>query len=1008
MAPRSHKARGGHEDDSDAISELSHSEMDDASVRSGMSKSGAFVRKKFGGLTKPRKFGRQKSGDSASVGSGSKVSKKSRTGVPGASRTTASSGSRTTRTNGAPPSPGVVRARGGDARSVGSGGTSRSKGSQTDKQRLTKDAKSRFNIGLVYLKTGDYAKAQENLEHSLYCHIQLSGHNAKNYSNDTLVAIASVREKLGDCYVANTAIVDKCLALDHYEESRRLLKSMAPEDAPDIVKEMLERVEEQLKNPELCSGEQRRRPEFPPSISKYQMVGKYEMKGNAKAKATLGVGVAAGAGVAAAAATPPDTKSKWPKRSTHLSNLGLEKVDILGVGKGLGKLADFATDVVDKIEDVFDDSSSEGSRSLHRRSNNSHHHEEGFQTALSHMDRDNHRTALNYLASMQEGGSMKDEHFRASMAGAMLKVADSALEAEKVSVATDAYEEAFAVLKQDENSGAKLKHAMKGCIKGHKLLAMEMESMRDYSSSIQHRSRAYQLLEEDNRVIPACHQLMKIAYLHGEREDFAKSTVTLSDAIRRLFKGVKSLDVMPADRFALLIQCYNMRAICHAKSKKWNEALEQYDDLLPLIETKQGKGSRDYYTALIHKAALLVTMGNHRLSAATLQKYMQLRASDGMVVDNNTHLLALDTFAATQLKSGNVDKAVTVFQKKLDFLKTNLPQDDDQISDTKHKLGCLLAYSKDHEAALPLLNESLQSRKVLYDGKHKSVFETSWAVAATNQSLGDSGKALREYVALIDKMTKMNEVPIDAVTIHNSAGKLFYEDGKMDKAVQSFNQALRLAETAGKPELTAEIMLNLANALSARGDADKAMKYYDKLLKNRSLKKTKLFFLTLYNKSLLQIKLGEIDEATDVLVKIAETRSSMANNVRGEIYLTLGSLAVKEGHYDEAVEHYEKSLEVVEEDDIIGIAQAKKSIGMAQLAAGHEDDAIAILEDVLEDLSQPNVPNGKTTILMQAETWNCLARVYKKQGDISEAKNYAKLGTYHSFALSPCQSSLVS
>lgn len=61
-----------------------------------------------------------------------------------------------------------VRSRG----SVGTAGTASNTTSKYTK-KLIKDSKARFNIGLVYLKTGDYAKAQENLEHSMYCYIQL-------------------------------------------------------------------------------------------------------------------------------------------------------------------------------------------------------------------------------------------------------------------------------------------------------------------------------------------------------------------------------------------------------------------------------------------------------------------------------------------------------------------------------------------------------------------------------------------------------------------------------------------------------------------------------------------------------------------------------------------------------------------------------------------------------------------------------------------------------------------
>ena len=173
------------------------------------------------------------------------------------------------------------------------------------------------------------------------------------------------------------------------------------------------------------------------------------------------------------------------------------------------------------------------------------------------------------------------------------------MESDKASVATDAYEEAFGILRQDEPEGETTKLARRGCVKGHKLMAVAMENVRDYGSAIQHRNRVYQIFDENNQCIPAGRQLLQIAYLHGEKDDYAKGAVALSDAIRRLFKGVKSLDLMPAERTDLLIQCYRMRAICYAKTQKWQDALDQYDELLPLVAKKEGQGSKQYNAALI-------------------------------------------------------------------------------------------------------------------------------------------------------------------------------------------------------------------------------------------------------------------------------------------------------------------------------------------------------------------------------------------------------------------------
>ena len=121
--------------------------------------------------------------------------------------------------------------------------------------RLSRDSKSRYKIGEVYLKTGHYTKAEDNLSHSLYCYIQIHGKDTSNYSNEATIQIAGVRERLGDCYAANPDVQDKCLAMDHYVEVRRLLQNSDGGNVVGEAKTMLERVEEKINDPELLTAD---------------------------------------------------------------------------------------------------------------------------------------------------------------------------------------------------------------------------------------------------------------------------------------------------------------------------------------------------------------------------------------------------------------------------------------------------------------------------------------------------------------------------------------------------------------------------------------------------------------------------------------------------------------------------------------------------------------------------------------------------------------------------------
>ena len=372
-------------------------------------------------------------------------------------------------------------------------------------------------------------------------------------------------------------------------------------------------------------------------------------------------------------------------------------------------------------------------------------------------------------------------------------------------------------------------------------------------------------------------------------------------------------------------------------------------------------------------------------------KYFELNSIDisPLIVDDSDYVLALDTCAATYLKIGNTDKAIQIFEKKLAFVNRLRDSDEmrDMRSDTMHKLGCLLASKNQLNAALPLLNEALDVRRYLYDEKSTSVLESTWAVAATTQTLGDTNRALREYSVLLDKMDKSDDnFPVSSVLIHNSAGKLFSEEGKVDKAIYCFRQALLAADTQ---EMKIEISLNLANSLSANGEENKAMELYDRLLKSKSTKQTKLFFLALFNKSHLLIKLGEVEEAKEMLHKITETPSSLADDVRVSVYLTLGNLSVSDGKQSEALMYFENSLDVVNDGDVESLVQVKKHIGMTYFVTGQFYKAIDSLEDALKALAERE---GKSTDLLKVDLWNLLSRVYRKKADLSQAKNFANLG----------------
>ena len=994
-----------------------------------------------------------------------------------------------------------------------------------DRDRLEKDAKSRFKLGLVYMKTLDFTKAQDNLEHSMYCYVQLHGHDGQQYTNDVKLAVGGIRENLGDCYTENPSSTDKGLAMDHYEESRRLLESISPNDAPENIDDMLKTVDDKIQA--LVASGISRRPTSAPNQVKKIVAREADGDGGSVCGASVkGAPSLAGSGGASVATS---TATEVVKTSSRTALLKSKLAAQAGKSKLAGKLklskkydenpsnddepdpehdqllSDIASELLRNLEikdhttgmttyhacfvgteavDFMVTSELASSREEAVKVGNemqtagyfehvagantfkddvTFYHFKGptisneFVEAIDEMELGNHSTAADILTAVRDGGSLMNADFREEWYSCAVQVADSALQAGKVSLATDSYEAMYSVLKKYDDTGYDLMLAVKGCIKGHKLSAIESESMKDNVSAIKHRMRMYELLIADYHIITACRQLLKIAHLHGEENDYSSAASTVTDAIERLSSVVGSLDddppsvvsreelrqfvhscgmaaiddeelnilfdtidtdnsgelsleeVMcyfhalqgvnkddfgkmvgkflkgPKDRLDLLGHCHKMLAVCCSKMMKLMEASEHYSQLLTLLTKTKSKDSREYNSALIQKAALSVMLKNYHVAHDEISQYETHVTGDNsdLIVDDSDHLLALDTSATIYLKLGNTDKAIQIFESKLAFLKT-LNDNEEMKSDTIFKLGCLMAYKGQPNAALPLLNEALDVRRRLYDGTSKSLLESTWAVAAINQILGVVDKSLEEYSVILDKTDVFDKS--FKVLVHNSAGKLFTEEGKEDEAIDCYRQALLAAET---PEMETEISLNLANALSSADDESKAMEIYDRILETKLVEETKVHFWTQFDKSLLLIKMGEVASATEILDKIADTKSELADDVRVGVYIASGNIALSEKRFDDALNCFGNALVVIQDSDVESIAQAKKLIGITYSAMGQLKNAITSFERALVGLSDEE---GKSVNLLKADVWSLMSQVYQKMGDLPQAKSFGELG----------------
>ncbi len=82
-----------------------------------------------------------------------------------------------------------------------------------------------------------------------------------------------------------------------------------------------------------------------------------------------------------------------------------------------------------------------------------------------------------------------------------------------------------------------------------------------------------------------------------------------------------------------------------------------------------------------------------------------------------------------------------------------------------------------------------------------------WAVAATNHTLGDKDKALKDYLVLLDDMTKVPNMHVNTTVVHSCEGKLYFEHSQVDRSIQSFRHELQGADVSFNQQLKSSTML---------------------------------------------------------------------------------------------------------------------------------------------------------------------------------------------------------
>jgi len=339
--------------------------------------------------------------------------------------------------------------------------------------------------------------------------------------------------------------------------------------------------------------------------------------------------------------------------------------------------------------------------------------------------------------------------------------------------------------------------------------------------------------------------------------------------------------------------------------------------------------------------------------------------------------LSLLTDLADYYKSSNPVKALEICEQAL-ILSKDFP--DQYLEGRAHLLAGVAQRNQEKfnqsierfQAALSLFRQA---------GERKMEASTLTHMSKVYTSLGQFPQAIAMAQLAIPIYTELKESR-DLAIAHFNLGNAHNIRGDLQKALEAFLTALKIAEQNDIKDAAPHLANSLGNVYSDLGEEMKALDYYQKayqLIKGQGQELNEA--MTLNNIACSYKNLGRYQEAESTFKEtIAFARSIGLREPQAKAWHNMGNLLGLQNKWSLAITQYQKALQLQKElKNQNGEALSRKEIANAHFQL---NDFSKAREELL--LAIPIFQQNKSSKFL-AESYRQVAEIYEKSGDFQKA-----------------------
>jgi CHAT domain-containing protein len=425
----------------------------------------------------------------------------------------------------------------------------------------------------------------------------------------------------------------------------------------------------------------------------------------------------------------------------------------------------------------------------------------------------------------------------------------------------------------------------------------------------------------------------------------------------------------------------------YRNSNKEKEA-QHLNETLRLVNFQMAANDwRIKASALNDLGAIYMTLSgpNKEEAASLIEQARTLYAAHN---DRRGQASALNNLAVMQFRAGNLSAARELVKQVLALRR--LENDIPGIGNALNALAAVADRLGEPEEALKYSKESLQQWEALTELKtsdRRRMASVLASVAVASDKLGNWNEALEYYDKALAKYGK--DDPLQATTLDNK-GELYVVLGDLVKGRQCYEQALKLLEAAGKPDVDtkAGLLVHLGQLSIASGDIPTAIKIFEEALNLDPPTARRANVLT--NLATALSMNGNLERAMLFYNNTLEIQKDQRGRAltlqkRGEAYASLG-------RKEEALNNFRAALPLWqavkdqrgEASTLNAMARLEQALGDLSAALNHNAEAIRIVESQRTNISSYQL---RTSYFAAQENYYALDVDLKMQLSKTEKRN---------------------